>query len=264
MICRTELNNGISLEYLDQGEGEVILLLHGLGSTKADWDMQKEALSKHFRLIAPDLRGHGNSSIPKNKEEYGVELCAQDMKLLLDKLNVESCHVVGFSMGGALAFELAVKHPEKIDRMMIVNTAPDFNNLGEFGEQMIAERTNSLKTSGMKPLAQQVATNMFPEESQKHLKDAFYERASKNPVDAYYNSFVTLMQWGIGDKISNIEKPTLVIASDMDYTPVTLKEAYVERMPNARLQVIKNSRHGVTMDQPEQLNSAILNFLKDE
>ncbi|MCP9198711.1 alpha/beta hydrolase [Gramella sp. GC03-9] len=262
MICRTELKNGISLEYLDQGEGEVVLLLHGLGSTKADWDMQLDALSKHFRLIAPDMRGHGNSSIPEHSEEYGVEQSAHDMKLLMDELKIEKCHLIGFSMGGALAFELAVKHPGLVDKLVIVNTAPNFNNLGEFGEQMIAERTSSLKTYGMKPLAEQVAGNMFPEESQKHLKEAFFERASKNPVDAYYNSFVTLMQWGIGDRISEIDKPALVIASDMDYTPVELKQAYVDKMPNARLEVIKDSRHGVTMDQPEQFNSAILKFLK--
>ncbi|MUP44574.1 alpha/beta hydrolase [Gramella sp. BOM4] len=264
MICKTELKNRISLEYLDQGEGEVVLLLHGLGSTKADWDFQKDELSKHFRIIAPDMRGHGNSSIPENEEDYGVEQTAYDMKLLMDELQIEKCHVVGFSMGGALAFELAVKYPNLIDKLIIVNTAPDFNNLGEFGEQMIAERTHALKTSGMKPLAEQVATNMFPEDSQRHLKQAFYDRASKNPVDAYYNSFVTLMKWGIGDKVSEIDNPALVVASDMDYTPVELKQAYVDKMPNARLEIIKDSRHGVTMDQPEQFNKAILNFLKHE
>ncbi|MCC8359831.1 alpha/beta fold hydrolase [Salinimicrobium sediminilitoris] len=262
MIQKTELSNGIGLEYLDRGEGEVILLLHGLGSTKADWDLQVEEFSKEFRIIAPDLRGHGNSSKPAERSEYGVEKCAEDMKLLLKELGIEKCTIVGFSMGGAIAFEMAVDFPKLVSKMVIVNTAPDFNDLGEMGEEMVRERTKSLKTSGMEPLARQISEGMFPGEDQKELRNAFFERARKNPVDAYYNSFITLMKWGIGDKIKEINIPVLVIASDLDYTPVSLKESYAGKMPDAEVVVIKNSRHGVTMDQPEQFNKALLKFFR--
>lgn len=264
MIYKIDLKNGISLEYLDQGEGEVILLLHGLGSTKADWDFQKETFSKDFRIIAPDLRGHGNSSKPEEKSEYGIPQCAEDMKLLLKELQIRHCIVVGFSMGGAIAFEMAIKYESLISKMVIVNTAPDFNALGAMGEQMIKERTEMLRNEGMEPMAAKVADGMFPDENQKNLREAFYKRARINPVENYYNSFITLMEWGIGEKVIKIKIPTLVVASDMDYTPVELKETYTQKMPNAKLKIIENSRHGVTMDQPEQFNSVILNFLKDE
>ena len=262
MICKAELDNGISLEYLDQGEGEVILLLHGLGSTKADWDLQKESFSKEFRVIAPDIRGHGNSSKPEEKEAYGVTKCAEDMKLLLDKLNIAKCMVVGFSMGGAVAFEMAISYSGLISKMVIVNTAPDFNALGEMGEQMIKERTAMLRSQGMEAMAKKVTEGMFPEEDQENLRRSFYSRASRNDLEAYYNSFITLMNWGIGDKVRSIEIPTLVIASDMDYTPISLKESYTSKMKNAKLEIINNSRHGVTMDQPEQFNKALLKFFR--
>lgn len=262
MIRKKDLKNGISLEYLDRGEGEVILLLHGLGSTKADWDLQVEPFSKEFRIIAPDLRGHGNSSKPEGKEAYGVSKCAEDMKLLLDELGISECMLVGFSMGGAVAFEMAVKYRSLISKLVIVNTAPDFNALGQMGEQMIKERTELLRTQGMNAMAEKVAEGMFPEEEQKHLRDAFYERASLNDLEAYYNSFITLMDWGIGEKVKTIDIPALVVASDLDYTPVELKESYTSKMKNARLEVIKNSRHGVTMDQPEQFNEALLKFFR--
>ena len=262
MICKAELENGISLEYLDRGEGEVILLLHGLGSTKADWDLQKDLFLKDFRIIAPDLRGHGNSSKPKLKEDYGVQKCAEDMKLLLDKLKIADCIVVGFSMGGAIAFEMATRISERISKLVIVNTAPDFNALGEMGEQMIAERTEMLRSQGMEAMAEKVAVGMFPEKYQKDLRTAFYSRAKENDLEAYYNSFITLMDWGIGDKIRTIDIPTLVVASELDYTPVTLKQSYTSEMKNAKLEVINNSRHGVTMDQPEKFNKALLKFFK--
>lgn len=263
MIRRIKLKNGISLEYLDQGDGEVILLLHGLGSTKADWDRQYEGFSEKYRIIAPDFRGHGNSTKPVSKAGYGVKLCAEDMALLMEHLKIPECNVVGFSMGGAVAFELAINHSELVSKLIIVNTAPDFNGLGEMGEKMIRERTKTLQTEGIEPLARQIAAGMFPEGGQEELRNAFFERASKNPVDAYYNSFITLMDWGIGEKIKNIEVPTLVIASDNDYTPVSLKENYTQKMKNAKLEVVKNSRHGVTMDQPEDFNRIILNFIKN-
>ncbi|HKL34791.1 MAG TPA: alpha/beta hydrolase [Salegentibacter sp.] len=262
MICKAELKNGISLEYLDQGEGEVILLLHGLGSTKADWELQKEEFSSDFRIIAPDLRGHGNSTKPKDREAYGIPQFAEDMKLLLDKLDIAKCIVVGFSMGGAIAFEMATKYNDLISKMVIVNTAPDFNTLGEMGDQMIRERTEMLRSQGMEAMAKKVADGMFPEDDQKDLREAFYKRANENDLEAYYNSFITLMNWGIGDKVRSIEIPSLVVASDMDYTPVALKESYTSKMKNAKLKIIKNSRHGVTMDQPEQFNKALLKFFK--
>lgn len=262
MICKAELNNGISLEYLDQGEGEVILLLHGLGSTKADWELQKEEFSKDFRIVAPDLRGHGNSTKPKDQEAYGIPQCAEDMKLLLDKLDIAKCIVVGFSMGGAIAFEMATKYNGLISKMVIVNTAPDFNTLGEMRDQMIRERTEMLRSQGMQAMAEKVANGMFPEDEQKDLREAFYKRANENDLEAYYNSFITLMNWGIGDKVISIEIPSLVVASDMDYTPVALKESYTSKMKNAKLVIIKNSRHGVTMDQPEQFNKELLKFFK--
>jgi 3-oxoadipate enol-lactonase len=263
MIYRTELSNGIELEYLDRGEGEVILLLHGLGSTRADWDQQVEEFSREFRILAPDLRGHGNSSKPKDRSAYGIDKCAEDMQLLLRELDIEKCIVVGFSMGGAVAFQMAVDAPHLVTKMVIVNTAPNFNDLGELGEELLRERTRALKTTGMEPLAKQISEGMFPEEDQRELRNAFFERARKNPVDVYYNSFTTLMGWGIGEKVKNIKMPVLVVASDNDYTPVSLKESYAETLPDARLVVVANSRHGVTMDQPEQFNAVLLKFFRE-
>ena len=104
MIQKTELSNGIGLEYLDRGEGEVILLLHGLGSTKADWDLQVKEFSKEFRIIAPDLRGHGNSSKPAERSKYGVEKCAEDMKLLLKELGDRKMHYSGIFYGRGDSF----------------------------------------------------------------------------------------------------------------------------------------------------------------
>jgi len=254
--------NNIELDYEEYGKGEVLLFLHGLGSTKADWDAQIPFFSKKYRVVAVDLRGHGKTSIPS--KDYGVEFMTEDVKQLLDVLKIEKATVVGFSMGGAVAFQLTSDYPEIIHNLVIVNSGPDFNNMGKIGEDLLSSRTEFLKTKGLIPLAKEIAYNMFPEDTQIEMRSEFEDRCKKNDYDAYYNSFVTLMDWGLGDKLKDITVRTLVVASDMDYTPVSFKEEYVKRMPNATLSVIENSRHGAVIDQPEAFNKMLENFLNHE
>ncbi|RSK41889.1 alpha/beta fold hydrolase [Mangrovimonas spongiae] len=253
----------ISLDYSNTGHGDnVLLLLHGLGSTKQDWKFQIPAFSKEYRVIAPDLRGHGKSF--HENLAYGVAFMVQDVVNLLKQLQIKKVTPIGFSMGGAVAYQLAYDYPELIDKLIIVNSGPDFNGLGKIGEDLLTNRTEFLKTKGLEALAKEVAYNMFPEPGQEALRSEFETRCAANNYNAYYQSFVTLMDWGLGDKLKTIKAKTLVVASDMDYTPVDFKKGYVERMHDAQLQVVKNSRHGVVLDQPEAFNNIVLQFLKNE
>jgi len=254
--------NDIELDYEDYGKGDVLLLLHGLGSTKKDWDAQVPLFSRKYRVIALDLRGHGDSTKPL--DAYGVELMTEDVKQLLDKLAIKKATFVGFSMGGAVAFEMAAKHPEYLDNLVIVNSGPNFNDMGKTGEDLLKNRTTFLKTKGVEPLAKEISFNMFPEAHQIDMRNQFEARCKKNDYNAYFKSFVTLMDWGLGDRIKDIKTRTLVVASDMDYTPIAFKQAYVDTLQNASLVVIENSRHGVVIDQPEAFNVALEKFLEDE
>src|SRR5258707_1205222 len=91
-----------SLHYLERGRGEAVLLLHGLGCTGADWAFQVAALERHFRVIVPDLPGSGHSSAPKKPS---IEAYASKMWALVDHLGIRKLSIVGFSLGGAVAFE---------------------------------------------------------------------------------------------------------------------------------------------------------------
>lgn len=255
--------NNIELDYEEYGKGEVLLFLHGLGSTKADWDAQIPFFSEKYRVVVVDLRGHGKTSVP-SKDNYGVEFMTEDVKQLLGVLTIEKATVIGFSMGGAVAFQLTSDYPEIINNLVIVNSGPDFNNMGKIGEDLLSSRTAFLKTKGLIPLAKEIAYNMFPEDTQIEMRSEFEARCKKNNYEAYYNSFVTLMDWGLGEKLQEIKTRTLVVASDMDYTPVSFKEEYVKRMPNAVVSVIENSRHGAVIDQPEAFNKVLEKFLNHE
>lgn len=252
----------IELDYEDEGVGKVLLLLHGLGSSKRDWDAQVPFFSKKYRVITLDLRGHGDSTKPLN--DYGVALMTKDVKQFLDLMKIKKATIVGFSMGGAVAFEMAAAHPEYLENLVIVNSGPDFNDLGKIGQDLLKNRTEFLETKGLAALAKQISFNMFPEHHQIVLRNEFEERCRNNEYNAYYKSFITLMAWGLGTKLKDIKIRTLVVASDMDYTPINFKENYVKEMSNAQLVVIENSRHGVIIDQPEAFNLTLQNFLLNE
>ncbi|MBJ2174166.1 alpha/beta hydrolase [Aureibaculum sp. A20] len=254
--------SNITLNYEDKGKGKVLLFLHGLGSSIKDWDFQVPFFSKNFRVITVDLRGHGDSTMKDSN--FGVDHMVNDIKEFLDALKIDKVTFIGFSMGGAIAFQFTYSYPEKIDKMVIVNSGPDFNNMGKIGEDLLKNRTEFLKTNGLDPLAKEIAFNMFPESHQLNLRNEFEARCKKNDFNSYYQSFVTLMDWGMGDKIKDIKAKTLVIASDIDYTPIAFKEEYVKKLQNASLVVIKNSRHGVVLDQPEAFNKALFTFLSHE
>ncbi|SDX01218.1 alpha/beta fold hydrolase [Flavobacterium degerlachei] len=254
--------NSLEINYEDIGLGETLVLLHGLGSTIKDWDFQIPVLSEKFRLIIPDFRGHGKSGI--NNDDFGVEFLTEDIFQLLQKLEIEKASFVGFSMGGAVSFQMAVSHPEIVDKLIIVNSGPDFDNMGKMGTELLKSRTAFLKTKGLQELAKEISKNMFPEPHQQKLRLEFEERCGKNNSEVYYKTFVTLMEWGLGDKLETIPHKTLVVGSDMDYMPVSYKEEYASRMQNASLAIVSNSRHGVVMDQHEVFNKIILNFLENE
>ena len=251
--------NHIEMDYEDTGHGKVLLFLHGLGSTKKDWEAQIPFFSRNYRVITPDLRGHGRSSKPE--KAYGVEYMAEDIKQFLDALEIDKATLIGFSMGGAVAFQFAYMYPGQTDRLVIVNSGPDFNDMGKTGEDLLAYRTEFLKTKGLPLLAEQIAYNMFPEPHQEDMRKDFEARCRQNDFNAYYHSFVTLMNWGLGDRINAIKAKTLIIASDMDYTPVAFKEAYMKKLKDATLSVVTNSRHGVVIDQPEAFNQTLDKFL---
>ena len=254
--------NTIKIDYEDVGKGDVLVFLHGLGSTKKDWDSQIPIFSKNYRTIRVDLRGHGETTIPK--KDFGVSFMTQDIKDLLDFLHIKKATIIGFSMGGAVAFEFAHLYPEIINKLVIVNSGPDFNNMGKIGVDLLKNRTAYLKEKGIITLAKEISFNMFPEEHQLKMRNDFEERCKENDYHSYLNSFTTLMNWGLGDKLKEIKTKTLIVASDMDYTPISFKESYLNKMQNATLKVIENSRHGVVIDQPEAFNNALLTFLKNE
>lgn len=251
--------NNLDVNYGMAGQGPSLLFIHGLGSSGQDWSEQVAFFSKDFKVITVDVRGHGQTGKPPGP--YSIKLFADDAAAFIRSLGLSPVHVVGISMGGMIAFQLAVSHPELLKSMSIVNSGPEMV-AHSFRERLqIFQRLVIFRLLGMRKIGEIISGRLFPKNEQEELRNTMIERWAQNAKRAYMDSFKALVGWSVAEYISNIHIPTLVIAADEDYTPVSLKEAYVSNMPNARLVVINDSRHATPLDQPEEFNKTLAAFL---
>jgi 3-oxoadipate enol-lactonase len=250
---------GVTLYVEQHGSGEPLLLLHGLGSSGADWEEVLPALACRYRVILPDVRGHGRSEKPDGA--YSVPLFAADLAALCDWLELKRAHVVGISMGGMIAFELAVTRPDLVASLCIVNSGPDMVPRNLKLKLQLALRVFLLRILGPARLATVIVKKLFPRPEQAHLREGVYRRLAANDRDVYLRATRGLIGWSVLDRISNISCPTLILASDRDYTSVAVKREYAAKLQNARVQVIEDSGHASPADQPDKVGSAILEFL---
>lgn len=253
--------NGCQLHYEEIGQGAPLLLLHGLGSSTLDWEYQIPTLSKNYRVLLMDLRGHGRSDKPT--EAYSIAGFAADVAALLDRLQPGPVHLVGISMGGMVGFQLAVDRPALLKSLTIVNSGPEVKAHSPSDYLELAKRWTLSRLFSLESIAKVLGKRLFPKPSQIELRLKIERRWPRNDKRAYLASLDAIIGWGVREHLAQISCPTLVIAGDRDYTPVARKEAYVQAMPNARLAVIEDSGHATPMDQPERFNGLLLDFLDE-
>ena len=251
--------NDINLYYEKSGQGEPLLFIHGLGSSTEDWGPQVKEFSKNYQVVAFDLRGHGQSDKPAGP--YSMSLFASDTVGILKALGIKSAHIVGISLGGAVAFQLGLDSPSLVKTLTIVNSAPTLGGTPEQAKAEIDRRVGIVKQMGMRAMGEALVPNLFPKPEHEALRRSFIESWGKNDPQAYIESTLSMLGWDVTDKISSIHCPTLILASDQDYTPVASKEAYIKLMPNAQLVVIPDAHHAVPMEAPEKFNATLAQFL---
>eukprot|EP01133_Synstelium_polycarpum_P008314 gene8314-9763_t len=253
-------HEGCTLHYEEYGHGAPLILIHGLGSSCLDWELQVPVLSQHYRLVVVDVRGHGRSDKPR--ERYSIAGFTADLVALIEHLHLPPAHVVGLSMGGMIAFQLAVDEPQMLKSLCIVNSAPQVKVRSASDYWQWAKRWSLARILSLNTIGKALGSLLFPKPEQAELRRKMAERWAKNDKRAYLTSFDAIVGWGVQEQLSKISCPTLVISADHDYTPVAQKEIYVKLLPDARLVVIEDSRHATPLDQPERFNNTLLDFLK--
>jgi len=252
--------NNIKLCYQDVGNGETIIFLHGLGSNSTDWQQQIDCFSQNYRVIAIDCRGHGRSDKPDGK--YTIPLFADDMVQLFSHLKIDSFHLVGFSMGGMVAFQIAVDNPQKVKTLTIINSFPAvlYNTFAM--KVTVWSRLALIKLMGLDKLSKVIGKKLFPLDSQDSLREQFRASMKMLTKSSYTRSLLSFLGWDVSEKLYLLQMPVLVVAAEHDYTPVELKKEYCKKITKSKLVVISDSFHATPMDQPDVLNSHIASFIE--
>ncbi|HEY4550777.1 MAG TPA: alpha/beta hydrolase [Bacillus sp. (in: firmicutes)] len=231
------------LTYKDLGSGTPIVLLHGLGSTKEAWVSQHELANK-YRLIIPDLRGHGETVINEN---FTIKNFALDIIELIEHLNIPSAFICGFSFGGIVAQELYKQRPDLVKGLILSNTTsyiPPFfaSNMINMSQQDLIEHI--------------LSTGLYDESYKEEARKTFHIR------DTYMQSMKASIGVNYFSVLTTIKKPVLLIGSTHDkVTPslnLYLMKTFIRR---AQIAILKDTGHLSNIEKRDLFNQHIKDFI---
>ena len=251
--------DGTSIYYECEGHGPPLLMIHGLGSSGDDWAFQREEFARHFSLILPDLRGSGRSAKPSGP--YSIVQFATDLWALLDALRIDSTNIVGFSLGGAVAQEMALLQPSRVQQLVLCNALANYRTDTPRKWLEARMQVTLVHLLGLRRTAKLIANRLFPHEDQAPKRQRVVDVVGANPKKAYLAAIRALIGWSALDRIHAIACPVLILAAEFDYTPLAEKRAEAGRFRNPEFVVVKGSRHGTPFDAIEEFNGRVVEFL---
>lgn len=259
--------NGQNLYYEVHGEGQPLVLVMGIGYDSTLWTLaQVPALSRRFQVVIFDNRDAGRSS--QATSAYAIADMADDTAALMDALDLEKAHVCGLSMGGMIAMELALRHPGRLDRM-ILSGAPGAPARAAFHPVMTWNWVKANDKTGEIFACQQFTwlfSSAFLRNREAVQRTVAMLSSNPNPVgpQAYDRQAQALLRFDVLDRLAGVKAPTLCIVGEQDlFTPVQECREVADKIPGARFEVIRGdgSSHVVPIERPDDFNGLVTKFL---
>jgi pimeloyl-ACP methyl ester carboxylesterase len=244
--------DGVNIHYEVHGNGPPLILTHGYSSTSSMWQGQIAALSRHYKLVLWDMRGHGQSDYPENPAAYSEALTVADIAALLDAAGGTGKAIVGgLSLGGYMSMAFYRAHPERVTALLIIDTGPGFKK----DDARDAWNKNAHETG-----------NRFEREGLAVLKSASRERATVNHRDASglahaARGMLTQRDARVIESLPNIKVPSIVVVGADDKPFLAASDYMAAKIPGAIKVVIPDAGHAVNIDQPDAFMKAVLPFL---
>ncbi|ETS29907.1 2-succinyl-6-hydroxy-2,4-cyclohexadiene-1-carboxylate synthase [Photorhabdus temperata] len=255
-----------TMAYRDEGEGFPLLLGHSYLFNSDMWAPQIEVLSKKYRVIAPDLWGHGNSAELPEQHKTLADL-ARDYLALMDQLGIKEFAVIGLSAGGMWGTELAAMVPNRVKALVLMDTfvglEPEVTHKKYFAMLDMIEQAGAIPQS----LLQQIVPIFFSQQPAQNLVDELTQRLVTIPAEVLCNSIVPLgrMIFGREDRTHLLEKldiPALVITGEQDMPRPPLEGYLMAEILRCDYVVIQDAGHISTLEQPHKVNQELVAFLQ--
>jgi 3-oxoadipate enol-lactonase len=259
-----DLGPQLKIHYLDlKPPGKPILLLHGLGASCDSWLLQSSFLIEHgYRILAPDIPGFGKSTYPGGSTS--IQKLAGFIGEWINCIDVVPLSVVGISMGGVIALELALDFPEYIDKMVLISA---FAHLEIFKPQTLPYfllRYFLIQVFGLRSQAGAVAKRVFPNPEHGGYREEFIRQIGEADPIGYRAVMQALARFNVENRLSQVLSPVLIITGEGDTTVLPeCQTKLAQNLPNARQVIIPNAGHAVSIDQPVLLNNILNEFLTD-
>lgn len=261
----TVLSDQGVIEYEEIGEGEPLILIHGVGLDHTMWKQQVENLSKQFRVIAYDMLGHGGSSHPPGP--YTLSMFVEQLLSLADQLQLKTFHLIGFSMGGMVAQSIALSYPNKVKTLTILNSVA---NRTEKQRQAVLSRVNEAENASPSATIEPAIKRWFTEEfliNETQVVDCIRTRLKTNNPSSYlaaYRLFATADQ-ELWLELQRITQPTLIITGEDDIgsSPQMAMEMHGE-INGSEVVIIPKMKHMLPVENAEAVNEIIKAFIKKQ
>lgn len=258
----------INIYYEIHGEGEPLVLIMGYGANSRWWDPQIPVFSQEYRVIAFDNRGTGQSDKPDIP--YTMEMMEEDTVGLLEAIGIDAAHVFGASMGGMIAQEFALRHPDKVISLILACTTPGGRNAVMPDEEAMTflfdhERRKALTLEEQaRELLPFLFSQEFIEENPKRMDELIAGILEYvTPLHGYQRQGEAIMGFNAYGRLPEIKAPTLVMAGTADrLIPVENSRIIASRIPGAELVIFENMGHGFLGEAVEEANKAVLDFLR--
>ncbi len=251
------------LHYLDPNPNghPAVLLLHGLGADATSWTLQLAPLAEAgFRPLAVDVPGFGKSLY--DGRGWNVRRVADEAAAFLRELKTGSAHLVGISMGGIIAQQLAFDHPDLVDKLVLVNTFSVLRPRTVSQWIYFRLRLLMVQTVGIPRQAILVAKKIFPRPDQEFMRQQLIASISQADPRAYRLAMRSLKDFNSSNKLHLLRMPVLVISGGNDTTVDTQDQKILAQgIPGARHVIIPGGGHGVSVDSYEAFNRELIIFL---
>lgn len=262
------LVNGIRMHYEVTGEGIPLVLAHGYGATGDMWREQVDALSRKYQVVVYDTRGHGRTEAPRDWKSYRAHDYVEDQRQLMDHLGIDTAYVGGLSMGGMIALQFALTHPERVKALLLCDTSASNNDMEGVTDSGLRGAIMRYTVRDVFPLAFVVARSL-PLEYLPSVRSApegirsYVRQMRMHSALGLRGAWHALMERPeVKSRLGEITVPTLIVVGDRDRLLYASRE--MQRLiEGCRFVLIKDSDHGTADWRPEAFNKAVSDFLAD-
>jgi 3-oxoadipate enol-lactonase/4-carboxymuconolactone decarboxylase len=235
----------------------VVVFSSSLGTTHAMWDAQAAALKDEYRVLRYDHRGHSGSPVPPGP--YTIDELAGDVLDLLDRLGIERVTFVGLSIGGAVGMTLALRAPERIERLVLCCTSRQFGPAETWHE-----RAATVRAEGVAAVAGAALERWLTPQAPAEMRERLRAMLLSIPPEGYASCAEAIAGHDLRGKLGGIRMPVLSVAGEHDpAAPPDELRAIADEIPGARLAVIEGARHIAVVERADEFNRLLRGFLSD-